>query len=163
MQPLEQEIRRENKIVSDWLLYYPQRLAEHKEQQEEVPLYPNTEIKDEIRGKGQTSDPTGRIVIQRTRGYDSRWFDVIAEVEKRIPEKQRVFLEIRREARGRRGTSRGRPAWIAYVQCKYPLVMAEKTGKDVECFYISGQNTCTLWWNRLVEYAARVATKRGLL
>lgn len=164
MQPIEHEIKKENKIVSDWLLYYPERLQDYKNQQDEVALYPSSEAKDEIRGKGQTPDPTGQAVVRRLQNkYDPRWFELIAELERRIPEKQKVFLEVRREAKYHRGRRRGRPAWITYVQCKYPLVMAERTGKSVECFYIAGQNTCTLWWNRLVEHTARLATKRGLL
>ncbi len=160
---LNAEIKKENRLVAEWLLYYPDRLQAYESHIDSVSLYPVQAISEDIRAKGQTSDPTGRIATQlSTHTYDSRWLDVIAEVERRIPDKQRVFLEVRREARNNHANHRGRPAWVVYVQCKYPLVMAEKTGKGAEDFYMHYQ-TCRYWWDRLIEYAARIAAKRGLL
>lgn len=164
MKPLDAQVKAENRIVSDWLLYYPERLKEYQDAQEDVALYPGQALSDDIRVNG-VSDPTARIAALREKAgkYDARWFEVIAEVERRIPEKQRIFLQIRREARHNYSNYRGRPGWVAYVQCKYPLVMAEKTGRDVMDFYISDRETLFGWWNRLVEYAARLAIKKGVL
>ena len=156
------DIRAENRIVSDWLLHYPERLQRHLDQQERVPFYAGQAMSDDIRAKGGTSDPTARIAEARLK-YDSEWFALIELVEQSLPQKQRVFLECRREATHQRGGKPGRPAWVAYVQCRYPLVMAELTGKDVERFYIGREMTLVSWWERIVEYAARMAAKRGLL
>lgn len=158
----ELDIKAENRIVSDWLLYYPERLHKHKEHQEYIPSYRGPSMSGEIQGKGETSDPTASIVAQRLK-YDSGWFTLIEEVEQSLPEKQRVFLEVRRKATQQRGGKPGRPAWVAYVQCSYPLVMAERTGRDVEHYYISSDKTIKLWWERIVDYTARLAAKRGLL
>ena len=119
-------------------------------------------MSDDIKGKGGTSDPTASVVAQRLK-YDSEWFSLISEVEKVLPEKQRVFLEVRREALWQKGGKPGRPAWVAYVQCRYPLVMAEMTGRDVECYYISKPQTLFEWWNRIVEFTARKAIRRNLI
>ncbi len=160
---LQSEIKRENKIVSDWLLYYHDRLKEYEKYKEEVALYPNQAMADEGHGSN-ISDPTQRTALKRLDfKYNPEWFDMVEELERRIPEKQKVFLEVRREARDKHTNYRGRPAWIPYVQCRYPLVMAERTGRGAEEFYIGHPNTYTLWWNRLVEYGVRLAIKRGLL
>lgn len=164
MKPLGAQVKAENRIVSDWLLYYPERLKEYEEAQDDVVVYPGQALSDDIRAKS-IADPTARIAALREKAskWDARWFEVIADVERRIPEKQRIFLQIRREARNNHSNYRGRPGWVAYVQCKYSLVMAERTGRDVMDFYISDRETLFGWWNRLVEYAARLAIKKGVL
>ena len=40
MKPLDIQVKAENRIVSDWLLYYPERLKEYEEAQELVAVYP---------------------------------------------------------------------------------------------------------------------------
>ncbi len=163
--PLDVQVKTENRVVSEWLLYYPDRLKEYQDAQDEAAVYPGQVLSDDIKAKHTITDPTARIAAQREVAgkWDIRWFEVIAEVEKRIPEKQKVFLDIRREAKNNHSNYRGRPGWVAYVQCRYPLEMAERTGRDAAMFYIGHPNTYTHWWNRLVEFAAREAIKRGLL
>lgn len=156
------DIKAENRIVSDWLLHYPERFQRHRDQQEAVPFYAGQALSDDIKAKGGTSDPTASKAEARLK-YDSEWFALIELVEKSLPQKQRVFLEVRREALGQRSKGPGRPAWVAYVQCRYPLVMAELTGKDVERFWMGSETTVKQWWERLVEYTARLATKKGIL
>ena len=158
------QVKAENRIVSDWLLYYPERLKEYEEAQDDVALYPGQALSSDIKAKS-ISDPTHRIAALREKAgkWDVRWFEVIAEVERRIPEKQRIFLQVRREARHNHSNYRGRPGWVAYVQCKYPLVMAERTGRDAGNFYIGEAKTYYLWWMRLVEYASRLAIRKGVL
>ena len=157
-----QDIKQENRIVSDWLLYYPERKKQHEEQLASVTFLSSPSLSDDIQGTGGTSDPTARVAGQRLK-YDSEWFGLIADVEKSLPEKQRVFLECRRQALKQQDGGRGRPAWIAYVQCRYPLVMAERTGRDAELYEIGADATIHNWWNRLVEYTARKAIREGLL
>ena len=157
-----QDIKQENRIVSDWLLYYPERLRQHEEQLASVTFLSSPSLSDDIQGTGGTSDPTARVAAQRLK-YDSAWFDLIADVERSLPEKQRVFLECRRQALKQHGGRPGRPAWIAYVQCRYPLVMAERTGRDVEHYFIGREMTLHQWWERIVDYTARLAAKKGLL
>ena len=160
---LQNEIKKENQIVSDWLLHYHDRLAEYEQHKSEIAVYPGQALSDEIRAEG-ISDPTHRAAL-KMQGfkYNPEWFLLVEELERRIPEKQRIFLQVRREARNNHSNYRGRPGWVAYVQCKYPLVMAERTGKDIEKFYIGHPNTYTGWWNRLVEAAVRMAIERRLI
>ena len=157
-----QDIKNENRVVSDWLLYYPERLRQHEEQLASVTFMQSPSLSDDIRGTGGTSDPTARVAGQRLK-YDSEWFGLIADVERSLPEKQRVFLQVRREALNIQGGGRGKPAWVSYVQCKYPLAMSQKTMRPVECYYISTPSIFYSWWNKIVEYTVRKAIRRGLL
>jgi hypothetical protein len=158
------EIRADNKRVAAWLLEKNERKAGIEVRREEILKSPSLGI-PKIPSRGvKVSDPTGFAALKLTELMEAeRWIAVIEEVERRLPDKQRIFLELRREAGHLRGDIRGRPAWVPYVQCKYPLVMAERTGKKVAEFYISHPNTYTTWWNRIIEYTARIAAKRGLL
>ena len=161
--PLQTEAKKENRIVSDWLLYYHERLKEYEEYKEEVAMYPNQAISDEGHG-GNISDPTQRIVLKRLDfKYNPEWFELVEELERRIPEKQRIFLEVRREAKDKHANYRGRPAWVPYVQCRYPIEMSKLTGRGAEEFFISQPRVFYDWWNRLVDYGVRLAIKRGLL
>ena len=161
--PLQTEAKKENRIVSDWLLYYHERLKEYKEYKEGVAIYPNQAISDEGHGSN-ISDPTQRIVLKRLDfKYNPEWFDVVEELERRIPEKQKVFLKVRREAKDKHANYRGRPAWVPYVQCRYPIEMSKLTGRGAEEFFISQPRVFYDWWNRLVDYGVRLAIKRGLL
>ena len=156
-----QDIKNENRVVSDWLLYYPERLRQHEEQLASVTFMQSPSLSDDIQGTGGTSDPTARVAGQRLK-YDSEWFALIADVERSLPEKQRVFLECRRQALRQSGGV-GRPGWTTYVQYAYPLEMARKTGNDIEHYYISQEITLHHWWGRIVEYTARQAIRKGLL
>ena len=157
-----QDMRTENRIVSDWLLYYHERLGLHRERQSKVSYYQSPQAGDGIRAQGRVSDPTAQRAIKLAE-IDTRWFDLIAEVEMMLPEKQRVFLDVRREALHLRDGRRGKPAWVAYVQCKYPLVMSQKTGRPIECYYVSTPSVLFDWWNKIVDYTARLAIRKGVL
>lgn len=162
--PLQAEIKKENRIVSEWLLHYHDRLEKYEEYKANVAVYPGQVISDDIRAQGVTSNPTQKKAMKMLEfKYDPGWFSLIEELERRIPEKQIIFLQVRREARNNHSNYRGRPGWTAYVQCKYPLAMADQTGREVTDFYISDPKTFTEWWNRLVNYGVRLAIKRGLL
>ena len=156
-----QDIKNENRVVSDWLLYYPERLRQHEEQLASVTFMQSPSLSDDIQGTGGTSDPTARVAGQRLK-YDSEWFGLIADVEKSLPEKQRVFLECRRQALRQSGGV-GRPGWVSYVLCNYPLEMEKLTGRDAEHYFIGREPTIKTWWQRIVEYTARKAIRRGLL
>lgn len=158
------EFRAENKRVAAWLLEKNERKAGIAARREEILRSPTVGIPKIPSRSGKVSDPTGFAAAKLSELLDEeRWIALIEEVENRLPDKQRIFLELRREAGHLQGDIRGRPAWVPYVQCKYPLVMAERTGKKVAEFYISHPNTYTAWWNRIIEYTARIAAKRGLL
>jgi len=158
------EYRADNKKVAAWLLEKNMRKSNIEARRAEILKSPSAGIANIPSRSGKVSDPTGIAAGKLAElQEEERWITLIEDVEMRLPDKQRVFLELRREAVDLRGNIRGRPAWVPYVQCKYPLVMAERTGKKVSEFYISHPNTYTAWWNRIIEYTARTAAKRGLL
>ena len=155
-----QDIKNENRVVSDWLLYYPERLRQHEEQLASVTFMQSPSLSDDIRGTGGTSDPTARVAGQRLK-YDSEWFGLIADVEDNLPPRKRIFLELRRSAMKQQGGV-GRPGCYAYVSTRFPLVMAEATGRDAEEFWYS-EATYKYWWRWIVTHTAIMAHRRGLI
>lgn len=135
---MDKTFKAENKMVSDWLLNGAARIREQA-------------MLDKL---GPAS---------KHPGHDTRWLDLIADVERSLTQEQKVLLEVRRQANNQRGGQPGRPGWLAYAQSRYPLVMAQRTGKSAEAFYISTSNTFYRWWEQLVLNTARIAARRGLL
>ena len=129
-------VKAQDKVVSDWLLRYPERVL----------------MARKAASKG--------LAVK----FDIRWLDLIDNVESCLTEEQRVFLEVRRQARSQSGRrQRGRPGWVPYTQSKYPLAMARRTGKDPALFYISTYCGLSSRWEKIVQITARLAIKRGLL
>lgn len=156
----ESEIREDNKIVSAWLLYYPERRKEYWCRREEI-IYSSAPLYDSVPGgKNKMGDPTGRkgqklADLQETE----RWLELVEEVERRLPWKMQVFLNLRREYRH----ARGRQGWTAAVQWRFSHEVAERLGKRPEDTWVESRNTFTRWWDRIVEYTVRLAAKNGLL
>ena len=61
-----------------------------------------------------------------------------------------------------RGASRRTGGWRPYAVADSELV-AKKLKKPVADVYIEREATFSEWWKQIVEYAARLAAKRGLL
>ena len=179
MTDLVREAKDENKVVTDWLLHYHKRKAAY-EALKDAFAYPGAiALEDRLPVKtNRKSDPTARIAIQLVTGeivpaedLDEEqwlWLKCVEDVEKRLPEKARLVLKLRREVshidgKIKRGRYRGRPAWIPYVQHKFAQHMAQELHKPLEEVWVSSPGTFTEWWNRIVEYTAREAAKRGLL
>jgi hypothetical protein len=181
-EPLEQEVSRDNKIVSAWLLWVDERETDMQQRRYEIihagtgPLSPAGVT---VIGKGQraamvpgktwevpyisthpSSDTTGnRGTALGDLECVERWITLIREVEKRIPWKMRIFLLLRRDCRhnvGRRG-------WVAYVQYHYARQVAEKLGKKPEQTWVESRFTFSQWWSRIVAYTVVLAAKKGLL
>lgn len=157
----EGEIREDNKIVSAWLLYYHERREEYLSLREEIICSSSPGLAEVMPGrKNMTGDPTGRkgqrlADLQETE----RWLALVEEVERRLPWKMKVFLKLRREYRH----ARGRQGWTSAVQWRFSQEVAAGLGKKPEDAWVESRNTFTRWWDRIVEYAARLAAKNGLL
>lgn len=156
--------KRENKKVAGWLLYYEERKVEYERKRQNILLKVSGGPAIANHQDGDVSDPTGRKIDQLAALEETgKWISLIEDIEKRLPWKMQIVLRLRREARTRKGYSRGRPAWIAYVQHRYCNEIAARQGKDIEDVWVNSPDTFTGWWNRIVEYTAREAAKRDLL
>jgi len=168
--PLDEEKARDNRIVAGWLLHYHERKREYEQKREEIlhslpPALPDTPSGS----RNQIGDPTGRKGQKLADLRETEeWLALVEEVERRLPWKLRLVLQFRREAtarRGRIGTGRyrGRPAWIPYVQHKYCEAVAKRAKKQQEDVWIESPSVFSEWWGRILDYAARLAAKKGLL
>ena len=158
-QQLDAEIREDNRIVSDWLLYYHERRRAYYDRRENI-LH-STPRPDVGGGRSSAiSDTTGgkgsKLGDMETV---ERWIELAEEVERRLPWKMRAFLLLRREYRHVKGNK----GWTTAVQWRFAHEVAERLGKRPEDTWIESRRTFTRWWNRIVEYTARLAAKRGLL
>lgn len=146
--------------MSAWLLYYPERKKEYCCRREEIIHTYAPAYNIVPGGKNKIGDPTGRkgqklADLQETE----RWLELVEEVERRLPWKMQVFLNLRREYRH----ARGRQGWTAAVQWRFSHQLAEQLGKRPEDTWVESRNTFTRWWDRIVEYTVRLAAKNGLL
>jgi len=161
--PFDGEIQKENRIVSDWLLFHPDRKKEHENKREEIlqSLPPSFPKGIAASGSKLVSDPTGRRAtkLAELEAATGKWIKLIEEVEQRLPRKMKIFLQIRRELRYEREPH----GWTAALQHRYAEALAEQEGKDEEEVWIEDRTTFWRWWNKIIEYTARLAAKRGLL
>jgi hypothetical protein len=176
-EPLEQEVSRDNRIASDWLLWVDEREVDMQQHREEIIDASSGAVNGAgvtVIGKGQraglghwqipyvkttpSSDSTGnRGTTLGDLQETEKWITLIREVEQRLPWKMRMFLMLRRECRhnvGRRG-------WVAYVQYHYCHQVAKRLRKKPEETWIESRSAFNDWWNRIVEYTVRLAAKKG--
>ena len=178
---LEHEMRTENKRVSLYLLSYPDLKKQWLEYREErLGVLQRPDPADPMPGHASSrpvSDPTGAagtaLIAERERfrfsngddvllslGEVERWLQLCAEVADRLPWKMQVFLRLRQDTRTCSSRTGG---WVPWVQRKYAEEIAKRLGRDESDVWIESRHTFYAWWNRIVEYAARMAAKQGLL
>lgn len=153
---LGDEIKNDNKIVSGWLLYYHERRRHYESRREDII---HSTPRPEGPSGGQTfavSDATGRkgqklADLQETE----KWLALIEEVERRLPWKMQILLRLKQK---HRIGARGRPVrWIIALE------LSEEVSRKIKKDYSIGPDSVDEWWHKLIEYAARMAAKRGLL
>lgn len=179
MASLDREVRVENRKVSRYLLFYPDLKKQYFERREEIlggtktpdPSAPAPGRSD-VR---PAADPTAAVALALTSRpveFDcngkavwmtlpemERWLALCEEVEERIPWKMQVFLRLRRDYR----TAQGRHGWAAAVQRRFAKELAQRLKKREQDVWVESLETFSRWWARIVEYAARLASKKGLL
>jgi len=104
----------------------------------------------------EVGDTTGRKGQKLADlGANEQWFCLIGEVEKRLPWKLQILLRLKRQYRI---GVRGRPVrmWIA-------LDLSEEVSRAIKKDYSIGPEYVDKLWMQVVEYAARLAAKKGLL
>lgn len=157
---IDKQVKRENKEVAGWLLFYEERKQAYHRMRQDILASGLTGFIVVTGGEQGASDPTGRKVALLGRlERMEKWLVLVEEIERRLPWKMQIFLRLRREYRYRRG----RLGWVAPVQHKYAEAVAKNEGKPVEDVWVEDRTTFYRWWERIVEYTAREAAKRGLL
>jgi hypothetical protein len=160
---LEQEIRADNRIVEDWLLWVIERKQSYLNYKNEIlESYRTPGTTVDSKHKNKISDPTavkGLKLSSNELQKTEEWIQLIEEVETRLSPKMRLFLHLRREHR----FASGRNGWTASVQLKFANELARLTHQKPEDTWIQSRNTFTLWWSKIIDYTARLAAKRGLL
>jgi len=174
MSAMDDELREDFGIISDWLLNYEDYLVDYEYRRAQlaearetvIDATPRPSPDDPASGRNSVrtvSDPTGRKGIMLATLDDlrttERWLEWCQEVEAALPWKMQIFLRLRREYRHRRGPH----GWTAAVQHRYAQEIAERLGKRVEDVWIEDRNTFTGWWNRILQFGAIRAAKLGLL
>lgn len=158
-QTIDQIAKRENKKVEGWLLFYEDRLKEYEDERAEIIRTTSPSLFDGLKGTG-TGDPTGVQGVKLAELQErEQWLRLVEKVERKLPQKLRVYLRVRREYRHARGSQ----GWVVRVQRDYAETMAKLTGLPEERHWIDSRRTFWVWWERIVEYAARMAAKEGLL
>lgn len=157
---IDKEAKNENKIVESWLLWYHERKQTYEELRAELESI-RSSCGYVIAKPPEMSDPTARRVVELVDklAHMEKWLKLVEDVERNLPWKMQIFLRLRRDYR----YARGRRGWTAAVQWKFASEVAERLGKEPEDTWVESRNTFTEWWNRIVEYAVRLALRRGLL
>lgn len=162
MAELQEELKREDKITAEWLLFYSERKKEYKDRHKEILYSSNPTISDGMpKAEHNTSDPTSKkaITLVDELAEMGKWIEVIEKVRDGIHPKLQIFLRLRQEYRH----ARGRKGWVAPVQWRYAEEVAKMLNKDPRDTWIESRKTFTRWWDNLVKTTARQAAKKGLL
>lgn len=148
---IKAQMKKENQVAADWLIYYRARKRSHDERREE--MLRSTGGKPENIGGSRSSLP-GRPVesmVCRLAEHDAsdtaRWLRVVESVQAIIGPKKRQLLELRQECRFYMSPDGGRPGWIAPVQQRF----GELTG---DC---PAENKIREMWYEIVGLAVRIA------
>ena len=137
---IREQIKKDNKTASMWLLHYRERKRDHEERRREIAAGTKREH-DENVGGGRASEP-GRpteAMALALEAHDNcnnaRWLLAVEDVMRIIGQKKRLLIELRQECRFYIGPDGGRPGWIAPVQQRFSEVTgwcpAERTVQDM--------------------------------
>lgn len=154
---LDEEIRRDNRIVAGWLLDYPQRKQAYEHRRQEILYSSSASAMSKAPARAGISDTTGRkVALLAELETTERWLKLVEEVERRLPWKMQIVLRLRRESRYVQGR------WKAYAREQYTAEVAAATKKRESDVWV-GEESMGQFWRRVLEYTARAAGKKGLL
>jgi len=157
---LEEEIKADNVVVTGWLLYCKERKREYEQKKEMIINSSFSDRFSEVPGKAYISDSTARKAVKLAElEKTEKWIELIEEVERRLPWKMQLILRLRRESKYSR---RFKGYWRVYVHMKYVEKIAAILNKNGEDVWVS-EETIRRFWDKIVNYTARLAGKRGLL
>ena len=157
-----EDIKRQNQIASEWMLYYHQRYEIYNQIKTDSTSLTASQATGMPHGSG-ISDPTAQKTIELDRmKNDELWLMTVEDVERIVSPQKRIFIEVRRRAEYNKNdgiATVGRPGWVSYTQVEY----AEKIYRMYGYEQVPSERTMISWWNQIVELAVRVAIKRGCL
>lgn len=105
-------------------------------------------------------NPTMQKAIKLTEIESKKnWIMSIETMENTLNENQTAFLKFRRMAERTAEVSsvRGRPSWVAFVQCKYNDWYYERYKKEI-CV---SEDTLKSWQSKIVDKTVRIAIYNG--
>lgn len=144
-------MRRDRRIVADWLLYYEERKARYDDQCLNVIHARGDAFSAPMVMRSEMSDPTQQkamaLLDASLRGYHE-WIIFVESLESTLPSSFLQLLSLRRTVPRHARRKRGRPAWIPYVQQQMPGSTSSNLARQ---------------WQLLLDCAVIVAAKRGLL
>lgn len=151
---LQRQIKLENQIAADWLLYYKERKRQHLEQRRQ--LEDGCQQAAVITGSRSTgvARPVESMAIklsEHDQGNDAKWLQVVEAVADLISIKKQQLLQARQECRFYISPAGGRPGWIAPVQQRY----GELSG------WCPAERTLQDMWRSIVTLAVRIANIQG--
>ena len=152
---IQKQIKEENRIASNWLIYYRERKRDHDERRQEILAC--TKEKDDNVGGGRSSiigRPTESLAC-RLADHDSNntalWLQTVEDIKSIIGPKKRQLLELRQECKFYISPDGGRPGWIAPVQIRF----GEMTG------WTPADDKLKEMWYEIVNIAVRIARIRN--
>lgn len=152
---LDKEAQEDNKKVATWLIWYRERKKEYEVKREFI-LHSSPAPGDGMPRGSNVGDTTGRKGQKLAEHQlTEQWLCLIREVEQRLPWKMQILLRLKRE---HRIGVKGRP-----VRWRIALELSEEISQRIQRDYSIGPDTVDDWWQKVVEYAARLAGKKGLL
>jgi hypothetical protein len=149
-------MERRKKIVSSWLLFYPDRKREYILTRSDILQSSSASAQDgQPKGTG-IGDTTGRkgTAIADLQGAD--WLKLVEDVQRDISPEMQIYLKLRQESRN---SSRG---WFVWVQQKYCYAVAKLKDGEPEDYWVDCRAIFFGWWDKITTYAIVLATERKL-
>lgn len=152
---IKSQIKEENRIAANWLIYYRERKREHEERRQEI--LAGKRENDENVGGGRSSLPGHPVeniackLDEHDHNDTAKWLQTVEDVKSIVGPKKRQLLELRQECKFYISPDGGRPGWIAPVQQRF----GEITG------WCPAENKIKEMWYDIVGLAVRIALIRS--
>jgi hypothetical protein len=146
-------MERRKKIVSKWLLYYPDYKAEYNTELNRI-AHPQLKT-DGLPRATNTKDVTGEKIAALVDGPESKWLKLVEDVTRDISPRMQIYLKLRQEYRHGRN-------WFIPIQQKYCYAVAELRGKEPEDCWVDRRSTFYLWWEDIINYGIVLASDRKI-
>lgn len=145
-----------------WYILNYEEARRNYEQSKAEALSPQNPANQNAGGHGGSVSSPTELKALRSITYDREhkeyfWLKAVEILQRTLSPQRVLFLKVRRQAELNRGTTAGRPAWIAYTQTHY-MCEPEKTFIQGEA-QISERRIKAMWAdmvNKAVEIYLRI-------
>lgn len=118
MTELKDTIKQQNKIASDWLVYYRERKREHEERRQE--LYSKREKAVGLStGLAKPTETLAVNLADHDSSNNALWLETVETVYNMVGRKKQLLIKLRQECKPYASSYGGRPGWIAPVQARW--------------------------------------------